>query len=194
MNTLQHQTEHQLVDLLLTGNENALAELLNRNKNKLFTAIYLLVKDRYIAEDIFQEACIKVVNQLRKGAYKEEGKFLPWAMRIARNKSLDYLRMAKKNVKVTLPDGTDIFDVINIPSYENREEELMKSQTGDRVKRMLSLLPYEQREVIVLRMYGNYNFKQIATLTKVNVNTALGRMRYGLINLRKVMEEKRLVL
>ncbi len=195
MNMLKHLTEEDLIKLLHDGNDNATAELLDRYKDKLYTAIYLLVKDRYLAEDIFQEACIKVIHIIRKGSYNEQGKFLPWVLRVARNMSLDFLRKTKKKVLVTLPNGADIFSVLHFENNtENKEDALVREQTKDTLRKLLTYIPYEQREVIVLRMFGNMNFKQIATLTKVSLNTCLGRMRYGLINLRKIIEDKQLVL
>jgi RNA polymerase sigma-70 factor (ECF subfamily) len=193
MPILQHVSEQELFDRIRNNDEQAIAELLQRSKSKLFTAIYLLVKDRYIAEDLFQDACIKVITKIREGKYSEDGKFIPWALRIARNLTIDYLRVSKRMVKITLPDGRDICELIGLKE-DNREQTMMKQQSCNRVRRMLDMIPYEQRETIVLRLYGNMSFKQIAELTGVSLNTALGRMRYGLINLRKVMGEKQIAL
>lgn len=193
MSMLKNLSEENLFELIRKNDQNAIAELLQRNKSKIFTAIYLLVKDRYIAEDLFQETCIKVITKIRDGKYTEDGKFCPWAMRIARNLTIDYLRVAKRMVKITLPDGRDICELIGLCD-ENKEDAVMRSQSHGRVRKMLELIPYEQRETLVLRLYGDLSFKEIAELTGVSLNTALGRMRYALINLRKVMDTKKIML
>ena len=193
MHTLQHLTEEDLFVLIRKNDEHAIAELLQRNKRKLFTAIYLLVKDRYTAEDLFQDVCIKVITKIREGKYNDDGRFTPWALRIARNLTIDHLRVAKRMVKITLPDGRDICELIGVEET-NHEQAMMQGQSCGRVRKMLDMIPYEQRETIILRLYGNMSFKQIAELTGVSLNTSLGRMRYGLINLRKVMGEKGILL
>jgi RNA polymerase sigma-70 factor (ECF subfamily) len=193
MHTLKHLKEEELFVLIRKNDELAIAELLQRNKSKLFTAIYLLVKDRYTAEDLFQDVCIKVITKIREGKYNDDGRFTPWALRIARNLTIDHLRISKRMVKITLPDGRDICELIGLEE-ENREESIMRGQSCQRVRKMLDMIPYEQRETIILRLYGNMSFKQIAELTGVSLNTSLGRMRYGLINLRKVMDEKGILL
>jgi RNA polymerase sigma factor (sigma-70 family) len=193
MHTLQHLTEEDLFVLIRKNDEHAIAELLQRNKRKLFTAIYLLVKDRYTAEDLFQDVCIKVITKIREGKYNDDGRFTPWALRIARNLTIDHLRVAKRMVKITLPDGRDICELIGVEET-NHEQAMMKGQSCGRVRKMLDMIPYEQRETIILRLYGDMSFKQIAELTGVSLNTSLGRMRYGLINLRKVMGEKGILL
>jgi RNA polymerase sigma factor (sigma-70 family) len=191
--TIKRLTEDRLIALIEARDESAIAELLERYKSKFYTAAYLLVKDRYIAEDLFQESCIKIINSIRAGKYNEDGKFLPWALRITRNVCFDYLRVAKRTTKVTLPDGQDIFELLDIGD-SNIEDQMIRNQSGDKVKKMLEQIPYEQREVIVLRLFGDLSFKEIAELTQVGINTALGRMRYGLLNLRRMVEEKNIVL
>ena len=193
MNAIKNLTEENLIELIRTNHEAAIAELLERYKNKFYTVAFLLVKDRYIAEDIFQDACIKIIHSIRMGKYNEDGKFLPWALRVTRNLCYDYLRIAKRTPKVTLPDGQDIFSILDI-GENNIEDRIMGYETQGKVRKMLEMIPYEQREVIVLRMYGNMSFKEIAEMTEVGINTALGRMRYGLLNLRKLMEEKGILL
>ena len=193
MHTLKHVSEDELFIRIQKNDEPAIAELLQRNKSKLFTAIYLLVKDRYVAEDLFQDVCIKVITKIRDGKYNDDGRFTPWALRIARNQAIDYLRIAKRMVKITLPDGRDICELLGLEE-SNRQDEVIREQSGKRVRQMLEMIPYEQRETIVLRLYGKMSFKKIAELTGVSLNTSLGRMRYGLINLRKVMEEKQIAL
>jgi RNA polymerase sigma-70 factor (ECF subfamily) len=152
-----------------------------------------LVKDKYLAEDLFQDMFIKVIDTIRGGRYTEEGKFLPWAMRIAHNLCVDHFRRVKRTPTIKTSDNHDIFEVLNF-SNDNAEERIMKNQSYDRIRRMLDLLPEEQREVIILRHYADLSFKEIATLTNCSINTALGRMRYGLINMRKMMTEKQIAL
>ena len=167
--------------------------LVLRHKDKLYTSIFLLVKDKYLAEDLFQDMFIKVIDTFRNNRYTEEGKFLPWAMRIAHNLCVDHFRRVKRTPTIKTSDNHDIFEVLNF-SNENAEEKMMKNQSYDRIRRMLDLLPEEQREVIVLRHYADLSFKEIASLTNCSINTALGRMRYGLINMRKMMTEKQIAL
>lgn len=193
MLSFKHQSDENLFALIQKNDVKASAELLNRYKGKFYTAIFLLVKDKYITQDIFQDACIKIIHSIRNGKYTEDGKFLPWAMRIARNLAIDHIRLMKRMPKVVLPDGNDIFSVVNFKE-KNIEETTMHKQSSNRIRMMLDLIPYEQREVIVMRLYGDLSFKQIADLTEVSVNTALGRMRYGLLSLRKIASEKRILL
>lgn len=167
--------------------------LVLRHKDKLYTSIFLLVKDKYLAEDLFQDMFIKVIDTIRGNRYTEEGKFLPWAMRIAHNLCVDHFRRVKRTPTIKTSDNHDIFEVLNFSS-ENAEEKMMKNQSYDRIRRMLDLLPEEQREVIILRHYADLSFKEIASLTNCSINTALGRMRYGLINMRKMMTEKQIAL
>ncbi len=193
---MQHLTqlkEEQLIHLIKQGNEQAIGILLERYKDKLFYAAYILVKDRYLAEDLFQEACIKVIRSIRKGNYSEEGKFLPWAARIIRNLGIDHIRKAKRHVKVTLPNGGDIFELLDIQE-KTHEQKIMLNQSCKKVRELLADLPVEQREVIVMRLYGELSFKEIATLTNVSINTTLGRMRYGLLNLKKIVQDLQIVL
>ncbi len=186
-------TDQQLVRLFKEGNSNALEALVVRHKDKLFTSIVLLVKDKYLAEDLFQEVFIRVIDTIRGGRYTEEGKFLPWAMRIAHNLCVDHFRKVKRTPIIKTSDNHDIFEVLNF-SDDNAEQKMMKNQSYDRIRRMLDLLPEEQREVIVLRHYADLSFKEISNLTNCSINTALGRMRYGLINMRKMMTEKQISL
>ncbi len=186
-------TDQQLVRLFKEGNSNALEALVIRHKDKLFTSIVLLVKDKYLAEDLFQEVFIRVIDTIRGGRYTEEGKFLPWAMRIAHNLCVDHFRKVKRTPIIKTSDNHDIFEVLNF-SEDNAEQKMMKNQSYDRIRRMLDLLPEEQREVIVLRHYADLSFKEISNLTNCSINTALGRMRYGLINMRKMMTEKQISL
>ncbi|RYF99206.1 MAG: sigma-70 family RNA polymerase sigma factor, partial [Chitinophagaceae bacterium] len=164
-----------------------------RHKDKMYTSILFLVKDKYLAEDIFQDVLIKIIDTIRGGRYTEEGKFLPWAMRIAHNLCVDHFRKVKRTPAIKTSDDRDIFEVINF-TEDGADVKMMKRQSHDRVRQMLDLLPEDQREVIILRHYADLSFKEIASLTNCSINTALGRMRYGLINLRKMMTQKKIAL
>jgi RNA polymerase sigma-70 factor (ECF subfamily) len=186
-------TDAELVHLFLQGNNSALEQLIYRYKDKIYTSIYMLVRDKYLAEDLFQDAFLKMIRNIREGNYAEQGKFLPWASRIAHNLCMDHFRRTRTKLPVTLASGEDIMELLagsesdNTPKMEQR-------QTEQCLKKLLVQLPEEQREVIVLRVYGDLSFKEIAEITSVSINTALGRMRYGLINLRKMIGERELVL
>lgn len=180
-------TDQNLVKQYVQGNEACLEMLINRHKNRIFTTIILIVKDSYIAEDLFQETFIKIINNLKKGKYNEEGKFLPWAMRIAHNMAIDYFRKMKRMPTITDSSGDDIFRTIKI-AVENREEQIIRTEKEDMVRLAINRLPEEQRQVLILRHYGYLSFKEIAAMTDVSINTALGRMRYALTNMRKIME------
>jgi RNA polymerase sigma-70 factor (ECF subfamily) len=186
-------SDEQLITLFKKGHASALEELVHRHKDKLYTSIVLLVKDAFLAEDIFQDTFIKIIDTIRAERYTEKGKFLPWAMRIAHNLCVDHFRKIKRTPIIKTSDDKDIFNVLNF-SESSAEEKMITAQSHDRVRRMLDMLPEEQREVIILRHYADLSFKEIADLTQVSINTALGRMRYGLINLRKMMTEKQICL
>jgi RNA polymerase sigma factor (sigma-70 family) len=193
MNSLRTKTDHELIHSFRDGDLQALEALVIRHKDKLYTSILFLVKDKYLAEDIFQDVLIKIIDTIRGGRYTEEGKFLPWAMRIAHNLCVDHFRKVKRTPAIKTSDDRYIFEVINF-TEDGADVKIMKRQSHDRVRRMLDLLPEDQREVIILRHYADLSFKEIASLTNCSINTALGRMRYGLINLRKMMVEKRIAL
>ena len=193
MNTLTQATDNQLVQSFQEGNNNALEILVNRHKDKIFTSINILVKDKFLAEDLFQDVFIKVIDTLRKNNYNDEGKFLPWVMRIAHNLCIDHFRKVKRTPTITTGDDRDIFDVINV-SDNSADKAIIRTQSHDKVRQVLDLLPEDQREVIVLRHYADLSFKEIATMTNCSINTALGRMRYGLLNMRKMMAEKQMAL
>jgi RNA polymerase sigma-70 factor (ECF subfamily) len=186
-------SDKELINLYLEGDEKAFEILLNRHKNKIYTSIYLFVKDHEQAEDIFQEVFIKIIDTLRRGKYNHEGKFLQWAMRISYNLCVDYFRRSKRRTKVSPSETFDIFDVLEVKD-DNMESSLIKSQTYLRVRQLVDLLPPEQREVVILRHYADMSFKEIASLTRVSINTALGRMRYALINIRKLVNEHHIQL
>src|SRR6185312_4461707 len=153
---------------------------------------YMLVKDKYLAEDIFQDAFLKMIKTIKDGRYAEQGKFLPWAIRVAHNLCMDHFRKTRQQIPVTLPDGQDICTLLG--SGETPSDSIERRQSHDDVRKLVEDLPEEQREVIVLRIYADLSFKEISELTGVSINTALGRMRYGLINLRRMITEKQMVL
>lgn len=193
MKTLEHVSDTELIRSFQEGDTEAFEVLIYRYKDKIFSSILFFVKDTYLAEDLFQDVFIKIIDTLKNKRYTEEGKFLPWALRIAHNLCVDYFRKVKRTPAIKTSDNKDIFDVINI--YEDgADHKIMQIQSHDRVRHMLELLPEEQREIIVLRHYANLSFKEIAQITNCSINTALGRMRYGLINLRKMMSEKQIAL
>ena len=190
---LNSLTDQELINNYLKGNDRAFETLLNRQRNKIYTSIYLFVKDTVKAEDIFQEVFIKIIDTLRKGKYNHEGKFLQWAMRISYNMCVDNFRRSKRRTKVASTDTFDIFDVIECTD-SNMEQDMIKNQTYTKIRQLVDQLPPEQREVVILRHYADMSFKEIAQLTRVSINTALGRMRYALINIRKMVEEKEMIL
>jgi RNA polymerase sigma-70 factor (ECF subfamily) len=195
MNILKNNlsTDAELVHLFLQGNNSALEQLIYRYKDKIYTSIYMLVRDKYLAEDLFQDAFLKMIRNIREGNYAEQGKFLPWASRIAHNLCMDHFRRTRTKLPVTLASGEDIMELLS-GSEANSTPKIEQRQTEESLKKLLVQLPEEQREVIVLRVYGDLSFKEIAEITSVSINTALGRMRYGLINLRKMIGERELVL
>lgn len=186
-------TDNQLVLAFQDGDNNALEVLVDRYKDKIFTSISFLVKDKYLAEDMFQEVFIKIIDTLRNNRYNEEGKFLPWALRIAHNLCVDHFRKVKRTPTIVTGDDRDIFETINVVEM-GADQSMMRGQSHDRVRKIVEMLPEEQREVIVLRHYADLSFKEIAEMTGCSINTALGRMRYGLMNMRKLMAEKQIAL
>ena len=193
MKILNNLTDQQLIHLYMEGDANALATIVLRYKDKIYTSIYLLVKDKYLTEDIFQDVFIRIIDTLKGGRYTDEGKFLPWAMRIAHNMCVDHFRKVKRTPTIKTSDDRDIFEVLNF-SEPGADHKMMNGQSQDKVRKMVDLLPEDQREVIILRHYADLSFKEIADLTNCSINTALGRMRYGLINLRKMMVQKKIAL
>lgn len=193
MKTMNHLPDQELIRMYLDGESQALSNLVDRYKDKIFTSIYLLVKDRYLAEDIFQDVFIKVIDTLNSRRYNEEGKFLPWVMRIAHNACIDHFRKLKRRPTIKTSDDHDIFEVLNF-SEAGVDEKMMQEQTNERVRKMLDMLPQDQKEVIIMRHFAELSFKEISSITGCSINTALGRMRYGLLNLRKLMIEKQIAL
>lgn len=187
-------SERELIAQYLNGNNSSLQPLIERHKSRLFAYIFMLVKDKQLADDIFQDTYVKVINTLKSGKYNDEGKFIQWVMRIAHNLVIDHFRKSKKqNFVESYNPEYSIFDTIKLtdPSIEER---LVTEQIHSDVKALLNYLPDEQREVLFLRCYAGLSFKDISEQTEVSINTALGRMRYALINLRKLIEEKQMVL
>ena len=193
MKSITTLSDQQLINLYIGGDVEALTSLVNRHKDRIYTSIYLMVKDKYLAEDIFQDAFIKVIDTINAGRYNDEGKFSQWVMRIAHNLCVDHFRKIKRSPAIKTSDNRNIFEAINL--YEaGADEKMMQLQSHERVRKLLEMLPEDQREIIVMRHYADLSFKEIAKLTNCSINTALGRMRYGLINLRKMMAEKQLAL
>lgn len=193
MKTLITLTDQQLIQVFIAGEPYAMEVLVNRHKERIFTSIYLLVKDKYLAEDIFQDLFIKVIETIRAGKYKDENKFVQWAMRIAHNQCVDHFRKTKGRPVIRTSDGSDIFEVLHFED-SNAEDNMMKLQSNERVMKLVSQLPEEQREIIILRHFADLKFREISTILNCSVNTALGRMRYGLLNLRKMIEEQHVAL
>ena len=183
----------ELVKSYIEGNENSLAILINRHKQKIYSFIYSKVFDRDITEDVFQDTFIKVIRTLKRGKYNEEGKFLPWVMRIAHNLVIDHFRKSNRIPKFDNSGEFNIFSVISDSSL-NAEKSIIKNQVEQDVRRLIEELPADQKEVLVMRMYNDMSFKEISENTGVSINTALGRMRYALINLRKVIDKHNIVL
>jgi len=188
MKLLKDKTDQEIIHLYINGDENGLKELLDRYKSKVYTSIYVRVKDEYLAEDLFQETFIKVINTFKTGKYNDEGKFLPWVMRIAYNIVIDHFRKEKRKPVVINSDGYDIFEVIQF-SDDDTETLMVRRQIDADLKKLIQLLPDDQKEVLIMRHFCDMSFKEIAEITNVSINTALGRMRYALANLRRMIEE-----
>ena len=189
---ISQYSDAQLAQSFTEGNERALEVLISRHKDKVYTSIYMLVKDKYLAEDIFQDTFLKIIKTIKEGRYSEQGKFLPWAIRVAHNLCMDHFRRTRQQVSVSLPDGQDISVLFG--AGDMASDGIETRQVYESVRKMVELLPEEQREVIVLRMYADLSFKQISELTGVSINTSLGRMRYALLNLRKMITDNQMVL
>jgi len=186
-------SDQELVKNYLNGDNSSFEILLTRHKSRVFAFIMSKIKNRDLSEDIFQDTFIKVINSLQKGKYNEEGKFLPWMMRIAHNLMIDHFRKEAKMRKVRPTDEFDIFDVLD-DGNKNQEEVMMKTQVHADLKVLIEQLPKDQKEVLKMRYFEDLSFKQISNLTETSINTALGRMRYALINLRKLAEKQHIDL
>ena len=182
-----------LVKNYISGDEKALEVLINRHNQRISSFIYSKVLDRDITEDIFQDTFIKVIRTLKRGSYSEEGKFLPWVMRIAHNLIIDHFRKNKRMPKFEGSDDFNIFSVIKDDKL-NAEKQLIKDQIDSDLSLLIEELPDDQREVLMMRIYKDMSFKEISENTGVSINTALGRMRYALINLRKIVDKHNIVL
>lgn len=181
------QADKDLIKGFVAGNDRCFDVLLNRYKTKVFTTIYLIVKDRDVAEDLFQDVMIKVVRMIRAGKYNEEGKFLPWVVRIARNLAIDHFRKVQRNPLQRESEDYDVFNTIQ-GTEPSTEERIIREENARYIRKLIQQLPDKQREVLVMRSYAEMSFKEIAQLTDVSINTALGRMRYALLNLRKLAQ------
>lgn len=192
---LQLLTDQELIRNYLVGKESALETLINRHKDRVYSYIFFTVRDTCLAEDIFQDTFIKVINTLKRGKYNDEGKFLSWVNRIAHNLIIDHYRRNARIQEVSsgADDEFDIFDIISDTGL-NVEEKMINKQIRQDVRQMIDYLPDDQKEVLVMRIYKEMSFKEIAEQTNVSINTALGRMRYALINLRKLAKQKNLIL
>ena len=186
-------TDAVLVKDYINGNELALSELIRRHQHRIYSFIYSKVFDKDIAEDIFQDTFIQVINTLKRGKYNEEGKFLPWVMRIAHNLVIDHFRRNKRMPKFDNSGDFNIFSVLS-DSGLNAEKQIIKDQIESDLREVIRELPEDQLEVLTMRIYKEMSFKEISERTGVSINTALGRMRYALINLRKIIEKHNLVL
>jgi len=186
-------SDRQMVEAYISGQESVLNEIIRRHQSRVFGYIMMSVKDRDVANDIFQDTFVKVIRKLKEGTYNEEGKFIQWVMRIAHNLIIDYFR---KNSRVKMVRSNDEYDVFNrIPLMDrNAEDDIIRNQTHKKLRLMIQNLPENQKEVLMMRHYQQMSFKEISEETGVSINTALGRMRYALINLRKMMEEQNISL
>lgn len=184
--------DQNLIENYLSGDEKSLEVLLARHKEKVFSSIFFLVKDQFLAEDIFQDTFVKVVKTLRSGNYNDEGKFLPWVLRIAHNLCIDHFRKQKRFPAFTSTD--EDFDIFKVISHTDLgpDEKMSAKHAGNVVRDLIKQLPEDQRQVLVLRHYVDMSFKEISALTGVSINTSLGRMRYALLNMRKMIHDKQI--
>ncbi len=191
----QHLSDKELIGRYLKGDHSSLESLISRHQNRVYAYILMIVKNKDLADDLFQDTFIKVINTIRAGSYNEEGKFLQWVMRIAHNLIIDHFRKSNRIPVIdnNKNDDYDIFDTLNITD-QSVEERIITEQIHKDVRKLIELLPNEQKEVLYMRHYAEMSFKDIAEVTDVSINTALGRMRYALINLRKIIAEKNIIL
>ena len=191
---LKKLSDHELLNTYISGNEDSINVLLNRHRKRILDYIYMMVKNRDVADDIFQETLIKVVRFVQEGRYTENGKFLSWVLRIAHNQVIDHFRAQRQNKTVTEAEaGYDVLGSLRF-AERNVEDAMVSEQIERDVRALVELLPPEQREVVMMRYFSGLSFKDIAEQTDVSINTALGRMRYALINLRRMIKEKNLIL
>ncbi len=193
--SMQFLSDNELVKLYMSGNEESLSVLVKRHKRRIFSYVYLITRNKVLTEDVFQETFFKVIQTLKKQQYNEEGKFLPWVLRIAKNLIIDHFRKVKKMPSISTVvndegEETSIFDIIPEPNQLVKDTEEQK-QFKDTIRLIVNDLPQDQKEVVIMRTYYDMSFKEIAEVTNVSINTSLGRMRYALINLKKMIEEKK---
>ena len=191
---LKKLSDNDLLNVYLSGNENAVTVLVNRYRRRVFDYINMMVKDRDLADDIFQETLIKVIRFVNDGRYTENGKFLSWVLRIAHNQVIDHFRQKKQQNHIS--EGEAGYDLLNNRKLSDStvEDRMISDQIAEDVRKLVDFLPAEQKEVVLMRYYMGLSFKEIADETNVSINTALGRMRYALINMRKMIDEKQLIL
>ena len=187
------ETDSSLVKSYIEGNEHSLGILIKRHQQRLYSFIYSKIQDRDLTEDVFQDTFIKVIRTLKKGNYNEEGKFLPWVMRISHNLIIDHFRKSNRMPTFKNTDEFDIFSVLGDGNL-NAEKKIIQEQIFSDVRDLVEELPEEQKEVLIMRMYKDMSFKEISENTGVSINTALGRMRYALINMRKIIEKNNIIL
>jgi RNA polymerase sigma-70 factor (ECF subfamily) len=187
-------SDYELIQRFIKGEQSCFEQLIHRHKNKVFTYISLYIRDQALAEDLFQDTFMKVIQSVKTGKYQDNGKFISWVMRIAHNLIIDHFRRIKQMNTISNDDYES--DLFNSKRFADStiEDDMIKRQIQKDVRTMISLLPEDQREVVILRHYSGLSFKEIAEITEVSINTALGRMRYALINMRKIMEEKKISL
>jgi len=192
MNTIV--SDYDLITRFVKGEQSCFEQLIHRHKNKVFSYINLYIRDQALAEDIFQDTFLKVIQSVKAGKYADNGKFLSWVMRIAHNLIIDHFRRIKQ--MNTISNDNYESDLFNSKKFaeDNIEDDMIRRQILKDVRTMISMLPEDQREVVILRHYAGLSFKEIAEITDVSINTALGRMRYALINMRRTMEEKKISL
>tara|TARA_B100000809_G_scaffold233248_1_gene249827 strand:- start:1148 stop:1735 length:588 start_codon:yes stop_codon:yes gene_type:complete len=187
------ESDSSLIKRYMDGNEHSLGILIKRHQQRLYSFIYSKIQDRDITEDVFQDTFIKVIKTFKKGNYNEEGKFLPWVMRISHNLIIDYFRKSNRMPTFKNTDEFDIFSVLSDGNL-NAEKKIIQEQIYSDVRDLVKELPEEQKEVLVMRMYKDMSFREISENTGVSINTALGRMRYALINMRKLIEKHKIIL
>jgi RNA polymerase sigma-70 factor (ECF subfamily) len=187
-------SDYELIERFIKGEQSCFEQLINRHKNKVFAYISLYIRDKALAEDLFQDTFMKVIQSVKAGKYQDNGKFISWVMRIAHNLIIDHFRRIKQMNTISNDDyESDLFNSRKF-AESTIEDDIIRRQIQKDVRKMITLLPDDQREVVILRHYAGLSFKEIAEITDVSINTALGRMRYALINMRKLMQEKKISL
>ncbi len=187
-------SDYELIQRFINGEQSCFEQIIKRHKNKVFAYISLYIRDQALAEDIFQDTFMKVIQSVKSGRYQDNGKFISWVMRIAHNLIIDHFRRIRQMNTISNDEyDSDLFNSRKL-SESTVEDDIIKRQIQKDVRKMISHLPDDQREVVILRHYAGLSFKEIAEITDVSINTALGRMRYALINMRKIMEEKKISL